>query len=279
MRVTLKRSLMSISLSLFTISNISSFTALTAVLAGVGILSILQGASAITITGGGYTATDINYSGALPTNGWTTLGQNPFSPNANDGATNNITLGLNFNFYGQNYTSVLIGSNGILSFGANGTGITSGANVDLTTPNPPVSPNLPAIAVLWDDWSAQGQGNVRYQTITTNSVKQFIVQWEGVRHGTLQANDFVTFQAILYEGTTDSPSKILLSYSDLFLNNTSTSLNDGRNATVGIRGIDGNTDASKRLQWSYNASFSSYAVTTGKAICFNAGTSNAATCP
>lgn len=277
MRVTLKRSLMSIALSLFTIGNLSSFTALTAVLAGVGILSIPQSASATSITGGGYTATGIDYTFVAPSNTWTTI---DFGNNTDNGVSSAIGL-FDFNFFNTTRNTLYIGTNGILSFGGPGitTGITTGTNVNLNTTA--VDPNVPAIAVLWDDWTLQNNngnqliGSVRYQTTGNAGSRRFIVQWDNVRRVGVSGNNTATFQAILYEGT----NNILLSFSDLNVANNS--FDNGVDSTIGIRDTDGNTNVSKRLQWSYNTPLSGYAVGNGKAVCFSptANSSTGRNCP
>jgi hypothetical protein len=58
-----------------------------------------------------------------------------------DDASVSIAMGLTFPFYGTNYTSVFVSSNGLLTFG---TGTTAAANTNLTT-----SPTQAAIAAFW----------------------------------------------------------------------------------------------------------------------------------
>lgn len=267
MRATLKRSIPAIALSLFTIGNVSSFTALSAVLAGIGILSTIQSATAQTFAG--YTATGVNYNFVNPSTPWTSVN---FGSNLNDGV-GTATLPFAFNFFGVSYSSgsnLSIGTNGVLSFGSSG--ITSEDNVSLTDPSPPVTPNVPTIAVLWDDWTLQNNenntnnpvGSVRYQTAGSPGNRQFIVQWNNVRRVSVSQagpNETATFQAILYEGS----NNILFSYTDVNVGNPN--FNNGKDATVGIRDTDGNTQVTKRLQWSYNSTGSGY-VAGGKGICF-----------
>ncbi|MCY6489297.1 hypothetical protein [Leptolyngbya sp. GGD] len=269
MRVTLKRSLMSIALSLFTIGNLSSFTALTAVLAGVGILSSLKSAGAQTITGGTYTATA--YSPSVVPFQNLTSGTLAFTNNNVQSGAAAVSLGISFNFFGATYTNINIGVDGVLSFGNNP--ITSGANVNLEQ----VAVSAPTIAVLWDDWRTQGQpsdgSNVTYRLLgDTAGSRRFVVQWNNLRNQNTgaEANNGATFQAVLYE----TSNKILFAYNDLDVGNTS--LNNGASATIGISNYTSAGNASQRLQWSVNTPFSGYSV------CFSPGSTNPATpatCP
>src|SRR5438876_3682368 len=86
-------------------------------------------------------------------------------------------IGFTFNFYGSNYSTVSFNPNGLMTFGSPSCNF---FNVDLTT-NPPNN-NLPAIAVLWDDWEtlSPGADGVYYKTSGSVGSRQFIVQWNRV---------------------------------------------------------------------------------------------------
>ena len=72
-----------------------------------------------------------------------------------DDGTFTASVGFSFSFYGTNYTNVSFNPNGLMTFSA----ISSNwFNVDLTTTSP--SNNLPAIAVLWDDWETESCGSL-----------------------------------------------------------------------------------------------------------------------
>ena len=64
-----------------------------------------------------------------------------------DNNTNTITLtaGNTFNFYGTSYTSLIVSTNGLITFGSANT---AAANADLTA-----SPTQRSISPLWDDWT------------------------------------------------------------------------------------------------------------------------------
>lgn len=267
MRVTLKRSLMSIALSLFTIGNLSSFTALTAVLAGIGILSTLQSASAQTISGDGYTATRLTYSFEDISSTGTGILANQ------DNNTSSIKLPFVFRFFNVNYntqTDLFISTNGLLSFGSAYPNANNESLTSLSTAIPPT------IAVLWDDLTFNTATNpdanrVYYQTLGSGNSERLVIQWDkaGVV-GETGANKLITFQAILYK----NDDKIRFNYLDTLVSPGSPA-NAAGLATVGI---SNGQVGGQRLQWSYNTPFSSYQTS----ICFNRGVTNPATpatCP
>jgi hypothetical protein len=162
-----------------------------------------------------------------------------------------VPLGFTFNFYGTSYTSVFASSNGLITFGS---GNLSFANDNLTTaaaPTQNVPNDLPLIAPLWDDWStdASGADAVYYQTLGSAPSRRLVIEWHitsGCCAVTPPAADFVTFQAILYEGS----GNILVQYLDTTTTNT---YNHGNTATVGIRDVNGQSNG-RNLQWSFNSS-------------------------
>ncbi|MBX3025689.1 hypothetical protein KF840_12350 [bacterium] len=161
-----------------------------------------------------------------------------------------VPIGFTFNFYGASYTSLYASSNGLITFGA---GNISFANDNLTTAAAPTQapPNdLPLIAPLWDDWYNGGTGAdaVYYETLGSAPSRRLVIQWH-ITAGCCAANppaaDFITFEAILYEGS----GKILVQYLDA---TTTNSYSHGASATVGIRDVGGQSNG-RNLQWSLNS--------------------------
>jgi len=115
-----------------------------------------------------------------------------------DGSAGPITLGFNFPFYENSYSSIYINSNGDLTFGTG-----SGVYVNSNIPNSGLPNNL--IAILWDDLSPQ-YGHVYYYRDTDNN--RFIASFVDVpNYGGGGALDF---QAILYPN-----GQIILQYGTL----------------------------------------------------------------
>jgi hypothetical protein len=157
-----------------------------------------------------------------------------------DDGTVSVNVGFGLTFYGANYTSAWISSNGLISFGsANPIRV----NTDLTKSLPL---NFPTVAVLWDDWStfAAGADAVYYQTTGVPGNRKFIVQWNVVYHAFVSPST-VVFQAIFFEGS----HEILFQYQDV---ETGDSFRNGSSATVAIRNTSGHTNGNN-LQWSFNS--------------------------
>jgi hypothetical protein len=154
-------------------------------------------------------------------------------------------IGFTFNFYGSNYTTVGINLNGMLTFGGLSTNY---QNVNLTTAA--LQPNLPTVAVYWDDWeTAIVDRGVFYRTEGTAGSREFIVQWEKlVSAETAESIDTVTFQARLIEGN----NSIVMSFPDVVIaDEPIASYSRGGAQTVGIRDLDGQSTG-RNLQWSHN---------------------------
>ncbi len=155
-----------------------------------------------------------------------------------------VAIGFPFSFYGQNYSTACVSTNGLLSFGACDASIDFN-NQDLSSAATPG--NLPGVAPFWTDltFAAAGSGAVQYQTMGDAGSRQFIVQWTNAY--VVRAKAPVTFQVILSEGS----NNILVQYKNVEVGAGSPA-NEGGKSTVGIRDTDGQTSG-RYLQWSYNA--------------------------
>ncbi|MCC7431240.1 hypothetical protein IT568_10380, partial [bacterium] len=167
-----------------------------------------------------YSWTSISGTGNLVS--WTAIS----TYDAKDEGNALLPIGFSFPYYGSNFSSVFVSSNGFLSFdNFSGNLWTNQGFPNSATPN-----NL--IAGFWDDLDGSSQGNVYYQTAGNN----FIVQFDNwPRYGTTTGE---TFQIIL-----SSDGKIKIQYNSM--NGTLTS------ASVGIENSNG-TDG---LQVVNNASY------------------------
>jgi hypothetical protein len=157
-----------------------------------------------------------------------------------------LNLGFTFKFYGTDYTTACVNSNGFLTFGNcnPALAVANFANQDLTAASP--QGNLPTVAVYWTDltFAISGSGAVYYQTSGTAGSRKFIVQWNQAYPQ--NGSSGITFQAILSEGS----NQILMQYANTVVGSVAFDL--GHSATVGIRDASGNTNG-KNLQWSYNS--------------------------
>jgi hypothetical protein len=163
-----------------------------------------------------------------------------------DDASVPALIGFDFSFYGTSHSKLLVSSNGLLAFG-DPDPFRLFENRSLTATGAlGVMPNLPLIAVLWDDWNffRPGADAVYYQTLGDPGSQRFVVQWNNAVPFDLGTSP-ATFQAILFEGSND----ILLQYADVITGSAAT--NNGASATVGIRDVSGNLNG-RNLQWSFN---------------------------
>ncbi|MEO0605442.1 MAG: vWA domain-containing protein, partial [Myxococcota bacterium] len=133
-----------------------------------------------------------------------------------DEGTVNVPLGFSFDFYGIDYTSVFVGSNGTLNF-----------EVPLSPPNNQClsSPGQDrSIMVWWDDLNPAG-GDVWTRTAGVAPNRRFEVQWR-VPHF---QGGLLDVRAVLKEGSND----IEMCYIDTL---AGLGVDNGSSATAGIQG-------------------------------------------
>ena len=104
----------------------------------------------------------------------------PVTVSESDDGFGTIALGFNFPYYGTNYTSVHVNTNGFLAFGNSaiceqGFGCYSGSNIPSTTRTDGIH-NL--IAPWWDDMSVASPGVIRY----VQSAGQIEIEYSNVRN-------------------------------------------------------------------------------------------------
>ncbi|MCK4312705.1 MAG: DUF1573 domain-containing protein, partial [Candidatus Cloacimonetes bacterium] len=155
-----------------------------------------------------------------------------------------IDLPFILKFYGINYTSITVCSNGWIAPGS--TGQMSFMNWLIPGPLGP----SPIIAPFWDDLKI-GYGNVCYFYDQTQNY--FIIEWSHLQND--YNNDEETFQVILYNSnhypTITGDSKILFQYetiNNVDQGNYGTISNHGQYATVGIEDHTGTVG----LEYTYN---------------------------
>ena len=174
---------------------------------------------------GGYASAPVAYDFIpnVPTAG-------ALGPGTDDSAAT-VALGFTFNFWGTNYTQMVISSNGYLAIpGQSGTVYQNTAIPAAAVPNG-------TICGYWDDLNpaATGSGKIYYQTVGTAPNRRFVVHWNGVYiYGTTQPENF---QIILDETT----NAITLT--------TVSTTQGGSSATRGVENLTGTAG----LQQSYNA--------------------------
>jgi subtilisin family serine protease len=175
----------------------------------------------------------------------------------NDDVTVSVSLGADsFNFYGTVYTSLLVSSNGLITFG---TGNASPTNDNLMS-----FPPQRVLAPLWDDWiKLSGSPMIlgKFEDTNGDAVNdRLILEWNDVR-GFLTSPSGVTFQAILQLNTgTAVAGAITYNYPDL---DAGDFRSNGGSATVGLK--DAGAQGANRLLVSFNSG-SGLFVQTGRAV-------------
>lgn len=131
------------------------------------------------------------YTAQTCTKNWEEISTVGTALNLGDDDFADVPLGFTFNFFGVDYTSVKVGSNGYMTFGPDGTDFSNDVIPDTFDPNLLIAP-------LWDDFNPSAGGQV-YAATTGPSVgnRAFIAQWQDVpQFGGSDAN---TFEGILFE--------------------------------------------------------------------------------
>ncbi|MFD0916414.1 tandem-95 repeat protein [Pseudahrensia aquimaris] len=142
----------------------------------------------------------------------------------NDGIAS-TGIGFDFNFFGEDYDSVFVSSDGYVTFGSP-IGVSNNVALDGTAFG-----GRPAIAALWDDLT-QASGDVLVRTTDApEGIREFIIQWNDVsREGGGPGTG--TFQLILSE----ADGSVRMNYQDIDFGGGASG---GQSATVGIEGPNG----------------------------------------
>jgi len=136
-----------------------------------------------------------------PVAGLTYLAQNGVaatpltSGSLDDGGWGAVPIGFDFNFFGTNYTSVNVGTNGMMQFGTyNAAGL--GDFTITGFPNPAEPTN--AIAVVACDHYYATTGSIRYWVTGVAPTRKFVVEYNGPGY---ISNGTITAQAHIFEST------------------------------------------------------------------------------
>ncbi|MBA3710175.1 MAG: M36 family metallopeptidase, partial [Planctomycetes bacterium] len=177
---------------------------------------------------------------------------------SDDAASAALTLPFPFRFYGKAFSTIYVGSNGLLGFAP--TGMNQWENTDLpdsTLPNAIIAP-------WWDDlYPPQPGARVTVGLAGSGSSRVFVITWTNVPSVNAQSQGF-TFQALLMEGSND----IIFQYQEV--RSGLATYGAGRSATIGIE----STSGAIARTYSFNGSA---LVANGQAILFHLPIPSAAT--
>ncbi len=169
-----------------------------------------------------------------------------------DDDSENVNYGFNFEFFGETYTDLFVGSNGFITFTA---GSTDFSNEDLSNGSDTLD-DLPAAAVFWDDWNPADTDSdgVYWQVDGSAGSQTLTVQWNNLVRFLGGPGEEVTFQAVIHEDST----MIEYRYLDVIDSGTG---DNGASATVGI--YDGSADGDF-----VHVSFNEAVIESGHSYCF-----------
>ncbi len=146
-----------------------------------------------------------------------------------DDTSTDISIGFDFEFYGNIYNSIKVSSNGYATFGSDGDDYSNDCLPYSLDPND-------LIAVHWDDMSVPLTGMVSYFLEGTAPDRQLTIEWYHVER--LGSSGDMTFEVTLYETT----NEIKMQFLDVVVDVPSYSYGEG--ATTGLENIDGTEDVS-----------------------------------
>lgn len=177
---------------------------------------------------------DSTYTTSQPTYAFEDISATGANLNLGDESYARFDIPFTFNFYGSDYTTVSVCSNGGIYFADGDLGYD---NQDI--PGTGGNGVTKFIALFWDDLDPSAGGDVRWEVKGAAPNRRLIVQWTNVPTYDSAASGG-TFQAVLYEGT----NNICFNYQDVVFGN---SHDNGASATVGLQ-----RDATCGLKFSYN---------------------------
>ena len=152
-------------------------------------------------------------------------------PLSGDDASTPVELPFPFPFYGANYTTAHVSTNGFLDFLAPDVTFFNGSIPSASPPNAAVYP-------LWDDLFVDGSASVRTEVVGTAPNRRFVIEWDNVAF-LADTSKRVSFEVVLAE-----TGKLTFQYQDI----ADDGVEQGNSATVGIENAAGD-DA---VQYSFN---------------------------
>jgi hypothetical protein len=152
-----------------------------------------------------------------------------------DGGWGNIPVGFNFNFFGTNYNTISIGTNGTVFFGA-APNVADFSFVTLPSATEPF--NMIAVLAMDNNLTGVTGGAIKYWTSGYAPNRKFVVSYENVKE--FGDTKFSTAQAIFYETT--GVIEVHVTSSTNVDRNKLVGVNNG-NGTVGVLAFASGTAA------------------------------------
>src|SRR3989442_11385032 len=154
-----------------------------------------------------------------------------FTTLTGDNAIAGVTMPFSVSIEGTSYSTVTIGTNGLIQFGT-----TTGGNPSTNASLPSSSFSNPTLFGYWDDLQTSSPGDIRYGTVGSSPNRTFIVDFQG---NTVSGTNPVNMQVQVHEKSN------LLNVK--YRNPTNANAN-GQSATIGFQGAGGATAAASSLE-------------------------------
>ncbi len=151
------------------------------------------------------------------------------SGNLDDGGWQNIPIGFSYNFFGNNYTTLNVGTNGVLLFGAYNA--TSLGDYSYATAFPTATEPTNVIAAGANDFNATS-GTIRYWIQGIAPTRTFVVEWNAIPG---YVSGTTTSQIKLFETTGNVEIHIS--------NNNTVGFGNITNKVVGLQNADASVGA------------------------------------
>jgi hypothetical protein len=195
------------------------------------------------LSAGNFSSQSIPYAAITPPSSATTLVTGGVATPAtnlgfglDDGGWGNIPVGFNFNFFGTNYNTISVGTNGTLFFGAGG----NVGDFNFTTLPSATEPfNMVAVLAMDNNLGGATGGTIKYWTDGYSPNRRFIVDYSNVKE--YGDTKFSSAQAIFYETT--GIVEVHVTSSTNIDQNKLVGINNG-NGTVGVLAYASGTTAS-----------------------------------
>lgn len=124
----------------------------------------------------------------------------PILLNMDDIWSSVIPIGFDFCFYGSSYNSLLIGSNGVVSFDLTTAGGNNAWAINNAIPSAAFGVPLNSIMAAYQDIDPSVAGTIRYQTYGVAPCRVFVISFDNIAMFSC-TNLFSTSQIVLYETT------------------------------------------------------------------------------
>ncbi len=156
-----------------------------------------------------------NYDYTLATTAYNWIDTRNATGITGDDQSKAFSLPFTFTFYGVQYNSVYVSSNGFLSFTSSATAYNPQRIPDRAAPNAVIAP-------LWRDLNPSAAGQITYYS----GRDKFVITWEGVKN--YRTDERQTFQVILYPN-----GEIVFQYRDISNDVTTTIGLEDQNGSKG----------------------------------------------